>query len=630
MALAGLFFGALAALSCFGWGRVAAGIGRSPLAWPVVTVFGLAVVVTLGGLLNAMGWAFGWALDGVAVIGLGLAAWSLWKDRPQADQWGWLGLGLALALVPAAFTAATLLPTTLFDFLDDFSKYLAYPVRMLATGSLAGSTLNSMGWETLGGQAFLDGFVLAHAPLTAINGVDAVFGLMLCGLLLAGSAQKGLGSLALVAIGVTVIALVPNHYVNISTLYLGTAVVMALVLVLTGTTDGLPSPVVAAVLAAALIAMKISFAPLVILGLLLATIGFLATDGWRRGLVWAAQALGVGVLALAPWLATYRGNLLAWLTGSGGLTEATVTQAAPAADPLAILSFKDLPYGGSYGAFSVLLITALAVALGLAWVSWRLGTPAGRRRAVAVAAMATALTVVTIAQLEYTLPRDFGHFTLRYAIPSVLGVLLAELALLASPQDSGLNRVVRMALAALVAVVPLGLFAGGAAPRLAQMADGKSMLAFHWLVDRPDFQAFSTAMVLPDASFRLQAIQDKVPAGEPLLAWVTTPFQLDYARNPVFDADYSGLATPWARLPTAHWVLWEVKGWAVAGHESYRKDAASPMDYVARQGRRAMVMAARLENAANHSHVVYFDGRYVVFDLAQPLDSFASALIPRP
>jgi len=162
------------------------------------------------------------------------------------------------------------------------------------------------------------------------------------------------------------------------------------------------------------------------------------------------------------------------------------------------------------------------------------------------------------------------------------------------------------------------------------MAEGQSMLAFHWLADKPDFQAFSTAMVQPEAFAHLQAIQAKVPAGEPLLAWVTTPFQLDFSRNTVYAADYSGLGTPWARLPPARWVLWEVKGWAVAGHDSYRKDAGSAMDYVARQGRRAMVLAARLENAANHSRVAYFDGRYVVFELNQPLDSFPASLGGRP
>ncbi len=149
MALASLLFCALAVLSCFGWGRAAGRIEGGALAWPVTAALGVAVVVWLGGVLNLAGLAYGWALDAVAAAGLGLAGLALWRDRPARSHPAGAASALAvlaLALVPAVFAAVTLVPTTLFDFVDDFSKYLAYPVRMLATGTLAGATLTSMGW----------------------------------------------------------------------------------------------------------------------------------------------------------------------------------------------------------------------------------------------------------------------------------------------------------------------------------------------------------------------------------------------------------------------------------------------------------------------------------------------------
>ncbi len=625
MAVAGVVLGAVAGLSCFGWGRAAARLGGGSPVWPVAAALGLAVVVILGGVLNLAGLAYGGALDLVAAAGLVLAGLTLRRGRPALP--GPAGVAMvALALVPALFAAATLLPTTLFDFLDDFSKYLAYPMRMLATGTLAGDTLNSMGWETLGGQAFLDGFVLAHGPLTALNAVDAVFGLGLVGLLLAGAARRSPWAAAVVAAGMVVLVVTPSQYVNISTLYLGTALIMALVAVLCGGESGdtLPSPVAVAVLAAALAAMKASFVPLLAAMLVFAALAFAVTTGRRAALAWTAKAAAAGLAALAPWLALHHANLLAWLSGRGGLDEAPVPLSPPSSDLSALLSFKILPYGASYGASVLMLAVTLAVAVAAAWLPWRRGGPAERRRAAVMVALAAALAVVTVGELVYAIPREFGYATLRYAIPSLLGVLLGELAVLAGLDGAGLGRAARI----VVAVPPLAavaLFGTGVAPRLEEMLDHRSMLAFHWLVERPDFQDFSTAMVLPDATQRLRAIQARVPAGEPLLAWVTTPFQLDYARNPVFDMDYAGLATPWARLPDARWVLWEVKGWAVSGHESYAKDAANPMPYIARQGRRAMVLAARLENAANHSRVAYFDGRFVVFEMAQPLDRFAAS-----
>ena len=88
------------------------------------------------------------------------------------------------------FTIATQLPPSIYNFHDDYQKYFAYPVRMVETGTVFGSPLSAMGLQTLGAQAFLDGFVVAFFPIGYINGVDAVFGLFLC-LILAAQFTKG-------------------------------------------------------------------------------------------------------------------------------------------------------------------------------------------------------------------------------------------------------------------------------------------------------------------------------------------------------------------------------------------------------------------------------------------------------
>ena len=58
------------------------------------------------------------------------------------------------------FTIATQLPPSIYNFHDDYQKYFAYPVRMVETGTVFGSPLSAMGLQTLGAQAFLDGFVV--------------------------------------------------------------------------------------------------------------------------------------------------------------------------------------------------------------------------------------------------------------------------------------------------------------------------------------------------------------------------------------------------------------------------------------------------------------------------------------
>ena len=44
----------------------------------------------------------------------------------------------------------------------------------------------------------------------------------------------------------------------------------------------------------------------------------------------------------------------------------------------------------------------------------------------------------------------------------------------------------------------------------------------------------------------------------------STPFHLDYARNPIIDTEPAGMTTPWAHIPPdVHYILWQHSGPAV-------------------------------------------------------------------
>ncbi len=281
MGFVGPLFAVLALLSAHGWGRAGLVALRSPgLTAPVTMVFGVAVIVFLGGLVNLAGIAYGGSLDVIGGAGCLLAVLFTARERPQRPSAASVIAGV-VALIPTAFVSATQVPIGLFDFLDDFSKYFAYPVRMLGTGTLAGGGLNSLGTETLGGQALLDGFLLAHAPLTTINAVDAVFGLALCGLLLAGQIRRwGWSWLPLLG-GVLLLAVVPNQYVNISTLYLGVALLAAAIVLLA---EGGERALVLGAILGTLIVLKVSFAVAAALAAILGLAATLPALGLRAAL----------------------------------------------------------------------------------------------------------------------------------------------------------------------------------------------------------------------------------------------------------------------------------------------------------------------------------------------------------
>jgi hypothetical protein len=151
----------------------------TPGSWTVTMALGLALLIALGGVINLVRLANIWSLSALTVLGLGLclAMWiqqSVIRSRPVSPprqattraEFTGRSLMLALVLAILVFTLATQLPPARYNFGDDLQKYFAHPVRMLATGTLFGSPLSAMGSESLGGMAFLHGFVAAWLPLT--------------------------------------------------------------------------------------------------------------------------------------------------------------------------------------------------------------------------------------------------------------------------------------------------------------------------------------------------------------------------------------------------------------------------------------------------------------------------------
>jgi hypothetical protein len=101
---------------------------------------------------------------------------------------------------------------------------------MLATGTLAGNPVSALGSESFGGQAFLHGFVLSAFPMPFINGVDAVFGLLLLMALAASAGWRRLGLLPGAVLGPLAIVAINPRYVNVSALYIGAALIATAVM----------------------------------------------------------------------------------------------------------------------------------------------------------------------------------------------------------------------------------------------------------------------------------------------------------------------------------------------------------------------------------------------------------------
>lgn len=96
--------------------------------------------------------------------------------------------------------------------------------------------------------------------------------------------------------------------------------------------------------------------------------------------------------------------------------------------------------------------------------------------------------------------------------------------------------------------------------RIRQAHNIGSILAFSSKAAEKDFIEYNREVLYGDTKLRVISAQQQVPAGQAIVAAISTPFFLDYKRNTIYDAERSGIATPWASVPDVNYFLLQYKG----------------------------------------------------------------------
>ncbi len=598
-------FAILAALAVFivglwgwGWGvRRAFGMGAAADSASLTLGLGLAGLIFLGGVLNLIRLAGAPALLGLVLGGLVLA----WVGRGEVRAWAarlsWRDFAIAVpVLLILAFTVATQLPPAAYNAADDYAKYFFHPVRMLATGTLFGSPLSDLGSETLGGKAFLDGFVAALFALTALNVTDAVLGLLLC-LLLAAHFSRGVGALVVVSgLGVLSVIAIDPQYMNISALYLGAALMMVAIAL----TVEEENAAALGLVYAALIALKTTFALFVVMHLLLVGIALMVA-GRRRW--FGVRVAGWTVVFVSPWVLLHAPHYFSALTAP---VNAVQNFGAGPREAFGLFSTFWLTYGSSFLQFTLTVLAGVAAALVLLWRAVRadvklpllMGAAAGLTGAIAYLVMFYVFGPRLSGTGEAT--RYFVPFAIG-TVPAVLGIAAKHLA------RGGWRNWAAVGLAGL----PVVIFAPSMPARAVEAVQARFILAFPF-ARTEDYRNLNALVLSHAMAERVRSLQHMVPAGETLTVWINAPFALDLKRNPVVDMDSAGLATPWAALPASGYIIWEYGGYAM------------PMapDGVARSGiagvHERMIAGAELrfsallERYAEEGTLVFKDERFAV------------------
>lgn len=618
---------AVHALALYGWGRAFERSVKLGTDNPALSVaLGMACVIAVGGICNLAGIAYAPSLWVITGIGLLLAALTLRPRfaQPRAARASPLATSFALlcAALVCVFVVSSLVPPWAFNYHDDYQKYFAHPARMLQTGSLRGSSASALGFETLGGQAFLHAFALNWGSFDALNAVDLGFALPLCiGLAGIGPCADRLQLAARILAPCSLLILDPQ-VVNVSATYTASALYLGFIelgrsqwQLRSARVEGYAWA--SGLLLAALCALKTTF---VLLSGVLCVLSFgalLAHAGRRAALRWAGIAAGGFALTLIPWLALHLPTYLA------GLAQPPLRVLDTLATPYRVnpLSLAGDLYGGeNFASYTFgLSVCALVALYAFRRSPVRQGDRAGRPPWPAyLMVVVAACAIISLLTLLYVVaPRSQGAVTIMrlYApifIASVPGLLLGA-AHLTRANDA------RERLAPLLMAVAICLpFVPGAATRAAQAARYGSILAFPDLAKDRNYLLYNHDVLYGSFERLAKRAQSAVPVGAALVAITNAPFWLDYARNPIADVEPAGLATPYSAVPVGSYVIWELNGFATIQPHVYAKERDRPGLLQARIGDAGLRLTAVMIRLARTARVLYADGRTLVLKLDSP------------
>lgn len=603
----------------WGWGILCQQLAKYPVRnWAVTIVFGLGAVIFLGGVLNLLRLAYGWAFDGLLIIGIVLAV-KYCKFRPQLPRDTGEWFHLVILCMPIAlimfFTVKTQLPPEVFNFHDDFEKYFAHPVRMLQTGTLFGSPLNALGSQTLGGQAVLHAIVINHFPVQYINGVDAVFGLLLCLLLPVSIFPLRATFLPMCLIGLLVVFFINPQYVNVSSLYMASAFMMTAILLFSNINEyenneqkeKLPSPVLTGLIYAALIASKSTFVAFLLLHLVffVITLKMFGVD-FRRLVRWGLIATGMTLLFLLPWIFLY---LPYYVRSSFAQIPHRTDIVVAAEQASSVLSTSPLFYGASFAHYTFICIAPLVSVIGVAlWKS--------RERSIALAGLvAGGIAVAFVYLLLVSLnPLISGYGTsVRYAVPVLIAgapIILSLIYLKAFRDEESWFKLSFVAIPLLLGTLTIIGFSSPLMDRIRQGYNSGSILAFSKAATNSKYIEYSQEVIYGDTHSRVITAQKHVPEGQAIVAWISTPFHLDYKRNIIYDAEVAGIATPWAYVPDVNYFLFEYKGPAVRTLGKYLNPPPGRCERYLSE--KCILFLQYFQELRKNSDELYDDGRIVV------------------
>lgn len=487
-----------------------------------------------------------------------------------------------LAITVLALTYLTLsegFPAA-YNFHDDFQKYFLHPAKYLGQGFFGDSPLSTLGKETFGGQAIGQSIFIFFLGFDSINLFDAVFckAVLAIGIFEIGHRYNKIYSAILIA---AISILIHPQYVNISSVYsLALACFCIVVLHHEILSSAYPKEkfynfgLLLGLAYAFSITLKTSYIilPLVHFPLLMISLLYSRTSQGNQSIakgdlfVWGLLSTAFGLVYLAPWIVK---PLQFYLANPG--TDGMSAPITP--DFFKTVALLD-PASTFYGA-SPLFYTATIFSGALLSMFASL-LPQNRSFTLPAGTAILSVIIISIYLVAFVGNEfhDFGT-VLRYSIPFIVGLSSSSIIIaLCALQDfnfEGLLFGIRLetegfrlanSFAIGVLLLLLTLWIPVHREFLSQYFKCGSKLAFSDLACSEEYMAYNSYVLSGSARTRIRGLQNRVPEGETILAWVNYGHHLDFSRNSIIEIDTAGLRNPWAFIPDASYLIVDLGGYA--------------------------------------------------------------------
>jgi len=648
--------------SMYGWGRL---IGKwsyrcDLTGWAFPATLGIAVSIAMGGLLNALRLARPSVLIAILIAGLSLTLFFVYASfrdkKPRASKATSLshpvsaisvGLNVTgkilfygLVLSVLVFLVSALMPPRSFNYHDDFHIYLMWPVRMLQTGTLGNNPFSHIGLSSLGSQSFMQGMFLTFGTIADLNAFDAI----LC-LILSLGLIKELGD----RIGVNIVfinaacllALFINpHYVNISSLYsaslmlLGLAYATLLLTQCIGSSKSsgtIPAALMCSLFYAALLSLKTTYVFVAPLFWAAGLVGLLFLVREKRQVLRAHVFSGVfSIIFLIPWLCIHLGRYIQKIhyilnNISYPKERSFSTSLINKGDVLSqLLSNEQLLYGNTYRDYLALVVMLFLALLAAGFIAWR--TRGRRETSMLIPLLAVPFSVIANYLLYYGATFFAAWLVVRYSCPLLISAAPVAVLLAGWLWAKGYkDRLAKMpgygvpiilgSLLLIFQIAIAGMFRETFVERVKRADHYGTLLSFPLALD-PLYIDYNKYVLSDEAQRRMSGLQNLVPAGDSILAWVSMPMYLDYGRNTIYPTYEYGISNRLLVMPfTAgpegmrqffhqlgiRYFIWEYKGFGMKTQTNF--------------GGLQRNFIKSLTDLLPESRVLYNDGGTIVFDI---------------